>query len=328
MKKGTIRKITVTNGERITERKIYMYYKYQLVSEIADSIDAIDTLHFQIKLKENMNFIIGGCYFLIKKNHDYSFIISDKLIISCYSHNKNKKEATEKIRYALEYFIFLTGVPYETNGTVTESIEISLPSVDINLSKIKMLKIQDAENAYQRIRAKKKLLQNSLHLFSTGTRLNYLFNEIDCEDAFFTFFKIIENIVKDDFSIEKANISRGTSLTQEYLSSILNNSYNIQTTTERLLDICGKIENIIFDTVFDGIYHKIIWFSKKHNIAIDCNILSKIVNMRNKIAHGDKIVFEQCINEYKYTIDLTHKIILAKFFTSSLPTIQARIIVH
>lgn len=47
--------------------------------------------------------------------------------------------------------------------------------------------------------------------------------------------------------------------------------------------------------------------------------------MRNKIAHGDNIEFEQCIEEYKYTFNLAHKIILAKFFNLSLPMIDARI---
>ena len=302
-----------------------MYYKYHMLSEIVDSIDAIGTLHFQIKLRENMDFIIGGCYFRIKKNHDHEFILSDTLTISYYQQNRNKKEATEKIQHALEFFIFLTGVPYDINGVVIESIENSLPFIDINLSKKKMLNIQIAENAYQRIRAKKPLLENSLHLYSIGTKLNYLFNENNCEDAFFTFFKIIEVIVKDDFSIEKNNINRSSSLIQQYVTSILTDSYGIQTTSNRLLDICKKIDNTLFDYVFDGIYHKIIWFSQKSNIDIDCDKLSKIVEMRNKIAHGDNIEFEQCIEEYKYTFNLAHKIILAKFFNLSLPMIDARI---
>lgn len=150
-----------------------------------------------------MNFIIGGCYFNIKKNHDHSFILSDILTISCYLHNKNKEEARERIQHALEFFIFLTEVPYDMSERITESTENSLPLINVNLSKKKMLNIKNAENAYQQIRAKKQLLQNSLHLFSVGTKLNYIFNINNCENAFFTFFKIIENIVKDDFSIEK-----------------------------------------------------------------------------------------------------------------------------
>ena len=302
-----------------------MYYKYQTLSEIVDSIGAIDTLHFQIKLRENMDFIIGGCYFRIKKNHDHSFILSDSLTISYYQQNRNKKDATERILHALEFFTFLTGAPYEITGVINESIESSLPFIDINLSKKKMLNIQAAENAYQHIRAKRKLLENTLHLFSAGTKLNYLFDENNCEDAFFTFFKIIEIIVKDDFYIEKNHINRGSSSLQQYVTSILTNSYGIRTTSDRLLNICGKIDNLLFESVFDGVYHKIIWFSQKSNIDIDCDKLSKIVSMRNRIAHGDNIEFEQYIEEYKYTLDLTRKIILAKFFNLSLPMIDAQI---
>ena len=319
------KKIIAINGAKITKRRVSMYYKYQMLSEIADSIDAIDTLYFQIKLRENMDFLIGGCYFRIKKNHDHSFILSDTLTISYYQQHRNKKEATEKIQHALEFFIFLTGAPYDTNGVVSESIENSLPFIDITLSKKKMLNIQIAENAYQRIRGKRKLLKNSLHLFSIGTKLNYLFSENNCEDAFFSFFKIIEIIVKDDFSIEKNNIDRNLSLTQQYVTSILTDSYGIQTTSNRLSDICGKMDNTLFDYVFDGIYHKIIWFSQKSNIDIDCNKLSQIVDMRNSIAHGDNIEFGKYIEEYKYTLNLTRKIILAKFFNSSLPMIDIHI---
>ena len=78
-----------------------------MLSEIVDSIDAIDTLHFQIKLRENMDFIIGGCYFRIKKNHDHEFILSDTLTISYYQQNRNKKKATEKIPALLFFPAFL-----------------------------------------------------------------------------------------------------------------------------------------------------------------------------------------------------------------------------
>lgn len=304
-----------------------MYYKYQLISDIIDSIDAVDDLHFHINLRENMYFIIGGCYFNIKKNHDHTFIMSDRLEISCFLHNKNNNEAKEKLQQALEFFIFLTGTPYDTKGQISETTENSLPLIDINQSKKKMIQIQNIENAYQRIRTKKNLLVNSLHLFSMGTKLNFLFDETNCEDAFFTLFKIIENIVKDDFSIEKNNINRNQSLTHEYVNTIITSTYGIQTTSERLQEISGIIDNTIFESVFDNIYHKIIWFAHNHNITVDSNILSKIVAMRNQIAHGDSIKFETCIHEYKYTISLCRKIIQAKFFNLSMPIIEAQIIV-
>lgn len=302
-----------------------MYYKYQVLSNIADSIDALNCLCFHIKLRENMAFIIGGCYFQIEKNHDYRFVCSDTLSISCYQKNKNKKEAMEKIGNALEFFVFLTGAPYDINGGVIESIEDTLPIINVNLSKKKMLNIQAFEYKYQRIKSKRSLLENSLHLFSVGIKLNYLFDESDCEDAFLTFFKIIESIVKDTFLIEINKIDKGVALTQQYVTTILKYAYKIDTTSDKLSDICGKTNKMLFEYVFDGIYHKIIWFLRKFNIRIDCDKVSRIVDIRNKIAHGDNIEFRQYSKEYEYTCELVYKIILVKFFDLSLPIIGSTV---
>ena len=298
-----------------------MYYTYQTILKIEDSIDALGDLGFHIKLKKNMFFLLAGCYFSLQKEYGES----DSVMIRCFQRNRNREEAVQKVRYAMEYFIFLTGAPYDTNDYLIESTEMTLPYIDINLSRKRMLELQVADNAYRRIRKKKELLENALHLYSTAVKLNFLFDEKQCEDAFFAFFKVIEIIVKDDFLIEKNNIERKNDLMQAYVTKILHNIYNIETANEKLLDISGKRGKILFDIVFDGIYHKIIWFSKKHNIKIDCNKLSTIVKVRNAIAHGDKVSFEEYLEEYRYTVFLSRQVILAKFFDLKFPKIPVEI---
>ena len=183
-----------------------MYYKYEVSSGILDAIDNLGEFYFQIVLRENMPFILGDCYFVVKKYHNQDCHISDSLQISYYSERDNQNEAMRKIKVALEFFVYLTGIPYNIEGGMTKSIVDSRPIIDINKSKRKLLKIQETETAYQRIRKKRKLLESTLQLYNLGIRLNILFGDENCEDAFFTFFKIIEKIVADTFEIEKAGI--------------------------------------------------------------------------------------------------------------------------
>lgn len=301
-----------------------MYYKYEVSSGILDAIDNLGEFYFQIVLRENMPFILGDCYFVVKKYHNQDCHISDSLQISYYSERDNQNEAMRKIKVALEFFVYLTGIPYNIEGGMTKSIVDSRPIIDINKSKRKLLKIQETETAYQRIRKKRKLLESTLQLYNLGIRLNILFGDENCEDAFFTFFKIIEKIVADTFEIEKAGIDRGKEETKECLERILSRTYNIQITEEKLTGFSGEISNYIFNIVFGDNYYRIMWFCQKYNISVDCNIISKFVVIRNKIAHAEKVTISG--DEYAYIMKLTREVINAKFFSKKPLIIDSKII--
>lgn len=292
-------------------------YKYSAKVEVVDAVDVCTNFKFQVVLKENMSFIINDCYFVVKKNHDYGYKESDFLNIAYYSQCKNLSEAKEKIKRTIELFVYMTDIPYDVNSLVMESTENDVPVIDMQLSQKKMKKISEINQRYNRIRAKKELLQKVLRMYAIATKEDYLLNE-NKEDAFFTFFKIIEIIVKDEFSIEKVNIDKGANYTRRYVKQILTNAYGIVTQENRLDDLCGNVGAALFEMVFENIYHKIMWFLKCHNIAGDKDIISKIVSLRNDIAHGEAVYMDNYMQEYHYVINLANKVITAKFFGISM----------
>lgn len=256
-------------------------------------------------------------FFVVKKSHDYTFKESDYLNVTYYSQNKNLDEAKEKNKKVIELFVYMTDIPFDVNCAVIESNENDIPTINIQLSQSKMKQLLDINQRYNRIRGKKKLLNTVLQMYAVATKENYLFTE-NKEDAFFTFFKIIEIIVKDDFSIGKANIDKETTYTKRYVEQVLANAYGVSTQENRLEDLCGNVGGALFEMVFENIYHKIMWFLKRHNIAGDKDIISNIVLLRNDIAHGEVVMMDNHPQEYEYIMKLTDKVIKAKFFGKSM----------
>lgn len=300
-------------------------YKYSSIIRVEDVIEACEEFVFQIVLKENMPFKIIDCYFQIKKNHDYRFAESDYLIVLYFSEDKNMELAREKIKKAVEFFVFLTRIPFAVNSSIVESVGNDIPTIDVNQSKGKMLNIEECNKIYARIRKKKKLLENVLEIYALAMKEDYLLAG-NKEDAFFTYFKIIEVIVKDEFFIEKNSINKGQDCTKRYIEQMLSNVYNLETQENRLNELAGLIKQIVFEQTFDKTYHKIMWFLKRKNIFVNKNIVSSIVTMRNDIAHGQNVIIKEDMDEYKNIIILAKKVIEAKFFGRKMEIVCRQIV--
>lgn len=289
-------------------------YKYSTNVEVKESVCECTDLTFHVGFKENVLFELNYCYFIVKKNHDHTFKESDSLVVAYYSENKDLIKAKETIKRAIELFVYMTDIPFDVNNIVSESTGSDRPVIDMLASKKKMEQISRINQGYCRIRTKKELLQKVLQMYAVATKENYLLIE-NKEDAFFTYFKIIESIVKDDFKVEKNNIDKGTLYTRRYVKQILSKSYNVNTQDNRLDELCGKLSNELFDAVFENIYHKILWFLKRRNISCDKDLISNMVFLRNEIAHGEAVVMDDYLQEYEYIMELTRKVIDAKFFS-------------
>ena len=83
-----------------------------------------------------------------------------------------------------------------------------------------------------------------------------------------------------------------------------------------------KNKRIVRRELFDGIYHKVIWFAGRHKIEVDPNEISEILDIRNDIAHGNKVDISKNKELYRKTIMLARKTINEKFFgmNVSLPS--------
>ena len=302
-----------------------LFYKYQMEVKVASVIEEMEEFFFQINLRENMVFQIAECYVKIIKNHDYKFEELDRLLVCFYSKDKDVELAKNKLIEAIEFLVFLTAIPYETNNKIQVSEKQTLPKDDHNLSRKKMEKIDVINEKYRKIKGKKALLRDTLHLFYLGTKFNYIFDMRDSEEAFFAYFKILEKVAKDEYKSEEKSLKEINTkeiYTQEYVDDMIQNVYKIESTKEHKEVLYGKIRELVRHELFDGIYHKIIWFAGRHKIEVDPNEISEILDIRNDIAHGNKVDISKNEELYRKTIMLARKTIDVKFFgmNVSLPS--------
>jgi len=65
----------------------YSMYKYSAKVEVVDTVDMCTDFIFQVVLKEDIQFKINDCHFIVKKNHDYTYEESDYLQVAYYLQN-------------------------------------------------------------------------------------------------------------------------------------------------------------------------------------------------------------------------------------------------
>lgn len=300
-------------------------YKYYTNISIDDSIENTRPLCFQIILKDNIYFEIGECYFTIKKNHDHNYIISDEISIYCFLAKDDIKKATEKISRALDFFIYLTGLPFYTEFTIFQTNSNTIPIVDVNKSPQKIAKLKIYNKSFNKVNKKRPLLDNMLHLYSSAIKFHYLFDIKNCGDAFFIFFKILENISIDDFSINYKSKNKRNLISINSINKILYKHYKIKIPAIKATELSSFLSNQLFEKVSNEIFYKILLFFSHYKIDVDTVLISQIVTIRNKIAHGDSIQFEDYQKEYSYLQKLCNKAISLKFFSGLDPKLNSHI---
>lgn len=82
-----------------------------------------------------MPFKIGECYFVVKNSHAYTFKESDYFNVTYYSQNRNLDEAKEKIKRAIEVFVYMTDIPFDVNCVVIESNENDILIINMQLKR-------------------------------------------------------------------------------------------------------------------------------------------------------------------------------------------------
>lgn len=274
--------------------------------------DQNNEVSFSIRLKNKSRFVLNDCYFTIYKELFEKYPDSDyfhvELVDRC-----DKKAAKEKIKRAVDLLVYITGIPYELDY-VREDDNIIIQPIDISYSREKIERISSINLQYGRIRTKRELLENTLRLYALSVKYVSILDDV--EDAYFSNFRIIEKIAKDEFSIEKNSINKGHEDIRNMVKKITQEIYGIKVPTNKLDDLSGNLASEMFDTVFSDIYAKIAWFCTRKNIDYEEETLSKAVKIRNALAHGDNVNIIFSSREYKLIAYLSHQFIHEKFFSN------------
>ena len=259
-------------------------------------------------LRSKCRFKINECYFTTYKAAFNEFYDCDFFRIDLITQN-DRKNAERIMNRAIDLLSYITNAPYELDE-LEEDSNINITPININSRKIENLK--EINDQYKSIRRKKELLENTLRMYSLALKYDMLLG--DCEESFFILFRIIEKIAKDEFRIEKESIDIRKSDMRTIIKRIIEKSYGIKMTSEKLDSFAGKLSNKLFNDVFSEVYSIIAWFCRKKNIKYDENVLSKAVSIRNRLAHGEYVHIDSWSEEYNLVRYLANMCIRKKFF--------------
>lgn len=272
--------------------------------------DYSNEFSFSVQLKNGTRFILNDCYFTIHKELFEPYPDSDSFCVELVAQC-DKEAAEEKIKRAVELLIYITGVPYELNY-LREDDDTFIQPIDISYSRKKIERINSINFQYGRIRSKKELLKNTLRLYALSVKYELILD--DAEEAYFSCFRIIEKIAKDEFAIEKNSINKGQDNIIDIVKIVIQDSYGIKIPVNKIDDLTGNMVSYVFDMVFSDIYAKIAWFCAKRNIEYEEETLGKAVKIRNALAHGDNIEISNMSKEYILIKQLARQFIYKKFF--------------
>lgn len=260
----------------------------------------------------------GACFeFMGCKVKFYQMPSDDRcIIVSCCGNMLSKGQAEEKMKNVLKILSFLFALNISTaEFAIWESDAV----MEINelLSRKSKKILHNIERKIERFKVNAGFFDEIMHLLSIA--YENLFNNRD-EDAFVYFFKIIEKIAKKHYLIymQRHHTVKATrknkSELRNFLKSYSLNFLNVKLTqdlVDRKVDLLYK--NLKME-LYGSIFGKISLFIQRHKIEIDINIVSELVKVRNKIAHGDTIEQDMLSGDLACCEYLANEMIAYHFF--------------
>lgn len=138
---------------------------------------------------------------------------------------------------------YITGIPYELDY-LREDNDICIQPIDINYSRKKIERINSINFQYGRIRSKKELLKSTLRLYALSVKYELILD--DAEEAYFSHFRIIEKIAKDEFAIEKNSINKGQDNIRDIVKRIIQDNYGIRIPVNKIDDLTGNMVSYVY----------------------------------------------------------------------------------
>lgn len=92
-------------------------------------------ISYVIKLKNKCRFELNECYFTMYKSAFDEYSESDYFCIDLVTE-KDKKEAENIMRHAIDFLVYITQVPYELEH-ITEDTNTEIAPIDIGVSRKK-----------------------------------------------------------------------------------------------------------------------------------------------------------------------------------------------
>lgn len=267
-----------------------MYYDFDNYDDVYECIPAV---------KHGVTFKVFDCVVRIYK-------LNDPQIIFWVDGNVYSKEEArgifDKVSKLLSYLFALPFCSKENR-----CVEVSwVINANNSLSKKTSNTLCLLEKKINKFKKAYDFYSENLDLINIA--LENLFKSRD-EDAFLYFFKVIERIAKQYYIVymqrhhTKATTRKNKQDLRVLLEAYALNNLKVKLTEDMLdrkVDLFYKSIKMEF---YGSVFNKISLFVTNEQININGDIISRIVKVRNKIAHGDTVdnsTLECCLGECEY----------------------------
>ena len=216
-----------------------------------------------------------------------------------------KKEASQIFDKVSKLLSYLLALPLYSKENRCFEVEWCLHTNNI-LSKKSMNKIRVIEKSTSRFRKVSTYFNENLDLLIVAIDNLFKYRK---EDAFVYFFKVIERIAKQYYVvyIQRHHTKAITSKNKNELKIMLKNYILNNLYVELTDDILNRKVDLFYKEIkmefYGSIFNKISLFVTKEEINISVDTISKLVKLRNKIAHGDivdELKLTNCLGQCEY----------------------------
>ena len=219
--------------------------------------------------------------------------------------NHTKKEAEEIFEKVSKVLSYLWALPIYCKENRFLDVEWSLYTNEL-LSRKSMTTIHFVEECVRKFDKISNFFEECLDLLIVAIDNLFLYRK---EDAFVYFFKVIERIAKQYYIVymQRHHTKAVTSRNKNELKSILKNYALNNLCIELTEDIFSRKVDLLYKEIkmefYGSIFNKISLFVTRENLKINVSMISKLVKVRNKIAHGDTVDEEtltSCLAKCEY----------------------------
>ena len=233
--------------------------------------------------------------------------------------NHTKEEAEEIFEKTSKLLSYILALPFYSRDNDFREVQWNLQTN--NLLAVKKEKaIKKIEKAISKFDKTKVFFDETLDLLIVAFDNLYKCRK---EDAFIYFFKVIERIAKQYYMTyiqrhhTKAVTSKNKLKLKEILKKYASSNLNV-TLTE---DILNRKVDLLYKEIkmefYGSVFNKISLFITREKINVDEKQISKLVKLRNKIAHGDTVNDDALTKYLWYCEYLAMQMFSKRFFGES-----------
>lgn len=267
-----------------------MYYDYDNFDSVYECIPAV---------RHGVAFSILDCVVHFQKLND------ERITFWIDGSKHSKEEAQEIFENVSKVLSYLFAMPFYSKENMRLEVDWSIHANNL-LSKKTLFTIEMVEKNIQKFDKTSVFFEETLDLLTIA--IDNLFKYRN-EDAFVYFFKVVERIAKQYYIvyIQRHHTKALTSKNKRELRDLLKNYAldNLQVElTEDMLDT--KVDLFYKDIkmeFYGSVFNKISLFVTREGVNLSADIISKIVKLRNKIAHGDTVDEQRlirCLGQCEY----------------------------